>query len=164
MKNMTYWKAKNGLPGINNDFEKGNNLTDGRSKSSPFQKHDGTPDSNTKTHFADGSPKSKRDKFNDKETKTEVAKEETRNKDGVPRKNTKGAPLEGGGTSWKTLKKKYNAIEAVNDIGDEIEWLGEDYFNDRMSKSQYEAKLKILRMKEDAAIKANKATTPTTGL
>ena len=37
MKNMKYWKYKNNIPGINNDFEKGNNLPDGRSKSSPFQ-------------------------------------------------------------------------------------------------------------------------------
>ena len=75
IKNMAYWKAKNAFPGINNDFEKGNNLPDGRSKSSPFQKHDGTPNSNTETHFSDGSPKSKRDKFNDQETKNEIAKE-----------------------------------------------------------------------------------------
>jgi hypothetical protein len=37
MKNMAYWKAKNGLPGVNNDFEKNGNLPDGRSTSSPFQ-------------------------------------------------------------------------------------------------------------------------------
>ena len=37
MKNMAYWKAKNNIPGVNNDFEKGNNLPDGRSASSPFQ-------------------------------------------------------------------------------------------------------------------------------
>ena len=40
MKNMKYWKAKNNIPGINNDFEKGNNLPDGRSTSSPFQKNE----------------------------------------------------------------------------------------------------------------------------
>ena len=40
MKNMQYWKYKNNIPGINNDFEKGNNLPDGRSKSSPFQIND----------------------------------------------------------------------------------------------------------------------------
>jgi len=39
MKNMNYWKAKNGLPGINHDFEKDGNMPDGRSKSSPFQKN-----------------------------------------------------------------------------------------------------------------------------
>jgi hypothetical protein len=37
MKNMAYWKRKNGLPGINNDFEKDGSLPDGRSTSSPFQ-------------------------------------------------------------------------------------------------------------------------------
>tara|TARA_R110000824_G_scaffold169254_3_gene346377 strand:- start:1050 stop:1484 length:435 start_codon:yes stop_codon:yes gene_type:complete len=37
IKNMAYWKAKNVLPGINSDFEKGNNLPDGRSGSSPLQ-------------------------------------------------------------------------------------------------------------------------------
>jgi len=41
IKNMAYWKSKNGLPGINNDFERGNNLPDGRSKSSPLQKEMG---------------------------------------------------------------------------------------------------------------------------
>ena len=50
------------LPGINQRSEGNTDLLDGRSGSSPFQDHDGTPNSNTKTHFADGSPKSKRDK------------------------------------------------------------------------------------------------------
>ena len=79
--------------------------------------------------------------------------------DGVPRKGTKGAPLETPtGVSGKKLQEKYKSSEAVADIGDQIEWLGEDYFNDRMSKSQYEAKLKILRMKEKAAIEAHKSS------
>ena len=120
MKNMTYWKAKNGLPGINNDFEKGNNLPDGRSKSSPFQID----------------PKKNR-------------------KDGVPRKNTKGAPIE---TEKSTAKRDFKSSEAVANIGDQIDFLTEDYeTHGTISKSQYEAKLKILRMKEDAAIKAHKA-------
>ena len=82
MKNMKYWKTKNAFPGINNDFEKGNNLPDGRSTSSPFQKHDGTPDSNTQTHFADGSPKSKREvdfsKRHEDETKKEINEGKTK--------------------------------------------------------------------------------------
>ena len=48
MKNMKYWKAKNAFPGINNDFEKGNNLPDGRSKSSPFQQEGPLPEGNIK--------------------------------------------------------------------------------------------------------------------
>ena len=36
MKNMSYWKRKNALPGINHESDK--NMPDGRSKSSPFQK------------------------------------------------------------------------------------------------------------------------------
>ena len=35
MKNMAYWKRRNGLPGINHESDK--NLPDGRSTSSPFQ-------------------------------------------------------------------------------------------------------------------------------
>ena len=81
--------------------------------------------------------------------------------DGVPRKNKKGHPVPTEtGTSGKKLKTKYKAMEAVNDAGDQIEFLNEDYFNERLSKSEYDAKMKILRMKEDAAIKANKATPP----
>jgi hypothetical protein len=38
MKNMAYWKRKNGLPGINHESDK--NLPDGRPKSSPFQKEE----------------------------------------------------------------------------------------------------------------------------
>ena len=77
----------------------------------------------------------------------------------VPKKNTEGAPLETPtGISGKNLKEHYKSSEAVNDIGDQIEWLGEDYHNHgKISKSEYEAKLKILRMKEAAAIKARKA-------
>ena len=99
-------------------------------QSSPLKKHDGTPGSNTKTHNADGSPKSK-----------------------------KGVPVEPktSGTSGKKLKEQHKSSEVVNDIGDQITWLGEDYFNEKISKSQYEAKLKILRMKEKAAIDAHKA-------
>ncbi len=40
IKNMAYWKAKNCVPGINYDFEKGN-LPDGRSPSTAFQKKGG---------------------------------------------------------------------------------------------------------------------------
>ena len=36
MKNMAYWKAKNVLPGINGKSDE--NMPDGRSKSSPYQK------------------------------------------------------------------------------------------------------------------------------
>ena len=39
MKNMKYWKSKNGLPGINNNSEGNTDLPDGRSGSSPFQEH-----------------------------------------------------------------------------------------------------------------------------
>ena len=44
------------LPGINQRSEGDTDLPDGRSASSPFQKHDGTTSS--KTHNEDGSPKS----------------------------------------------------------------------------------------------------------
>ena len=37
MKNMSYWKAKNTLPGINPGLGSGQNLGDGRSPSSAFQ-------------------------------------------------------------------------------------------------------------------------------
>jgi len=36
MKNMSYWKRKNALPGTNHESDK--NMPDGRSKSSPLQK------------------------------------------------------------------------------------------------------------------------------
>ena len=47
------------LPGINQRSEGDTDLPDGRSASSPFQKHDGTTSS--KTHYEDGKPKSKRE-------------------------------------------------------------------------------------------------------
>ena len=40
MKNMKYWKSKNGLSGINNNSEGNTDLPDGRSGSSPFQQED----------------------------------------------------------------------------------------------------------------------------
>ena len=65
------------LPGINQRSEGNTDLPDGRSGSSPFQDHDGTPNSNTKTHFADGSPKSKREVDFSKRHDAEKAKEKT---------------------------------------------------------------------------------------
>ena len=35
IKNMSYWKRKNALPGTNHESDK--NMPDGRAKSSPFQ-------------------------------------------------------------------------------------------------------------------------------
>ena len=104
MKNMAYWKAKNGLPGINHDFEKDGNMPDGRSKSSPFQKNkkDGAPIA----------PKSKID------------------------------------------KDRNESIEYINDAEDQLEWLNEDLFNEKISKAQYDAKAKLLNMKIDAGRKA----------
>jgi plastocyanin len=96
------------------------NMSDGRSKSSPFQTDPKKKDEND-----------------------------------VPKKNTKGAPLE---TEKSTAKRDFKSSETVANIGDQIEWLGEDYHNHgKISKSEYEAKLKILRMKEKAAIKAHKS-------
>jgi len=67
-------------------------------------------------------------------------------------KNKKGQP------SASTDGKKRNVkAESVGNIGDEIDFLEEDYNNDRVSKSQYDAKMKILREKERVAIKANKS-------
>ena len=74
-------------------------------------------------------------------------------KNGAPKKNKKGQPSESTGQ----INRDYKAEESVNDIGDEINFLTEDYDNDRMSKSQYDAKMKILREKERVAIKANKS-------
>ena len=68
-------------------------------------------------------------------------------------KSKKGQPSESTGQ----INRDYKAEELVNDIGDEINFLTEDYDNDRMSKSQYDAKMKILREKERVAIKANKS-------
>mgnify|MGYP003128109588 CR=1 FL=1 len=68
-------------------------------------------------------------------------------------KNKKGQPSEPTGQ----INRDYKAEELVGNIGDEIDFLEEDYNNDRVSKSQYDAKMKILREKERVAIKANKS-------
>ena len=68
----------------------------------------------------------------------------------APKKKKKGFPSET--TKPRNLEKE----EAVGSIGDQIEFLGEDLFQDRISKEQYDAKVKILRAKEKAAITANK--------
>ena len=68
-------------------------------------------------------------------------------------KSKKGQPS----ASTGEKKRNYKAEEAVNDIGDQIDFLEEDYNNDRVSKSQYDAKMKILREKERVAIEANKS-------
>ena len=68
-------------------------------------------------------------------------------------KNKKGQPS----ASTNGKKRNIKAEESVGDIGDEIDFLEEDYNNDRLSKSQYNAKMKILREKERVAIKANKS-------
>ena len=73
-------------------------------------------------------------------------------KNGVPKKNKKGQPSESTGQ----INRDYEAEELVGEIGDEINFLEEDYSNDRVSKSQYDAKMKILREKERVAIEANK--------
>ena len=51
-------------------------------------------------------------------------------------------------------KERNQAIERINDVEDELEWLKEDLFNEKISKSQYDAKAKILNMKIDARRKA----------
>ena len=68
-------------------------------------------------------------------------------------KNKKGQPS----ASTDGKKRNVKAEKSVNDIGDAIDFLEEDYNNDRVSKSQYYAKMKILREKERVAIKANKS-------
>ena len=69
----------------------------------------------------------------------------------APEKNKKGFPSET--TKPRNLKKE----GAVGDIGDQIGYLNEDYHNHgKISKSEYDAKMKILRAKEKAAITANK--------
>ena len=68
-------------------------------------------------------------------------------------KNKKGQPS----ASTNGKKRNIKAEKSVGDIGDEINNLAEDYNNDRVSKSQYNAKMKILREKERVAIKANKS-------
>ena len=68
-------------------------------------------------------------------------------------KSKKGQPS----ASTNGKKRNIKAEESVNDIGDAIDFLEEDYNNDRISKSQYKAKMKILREKERVAIKANKS-------
>tara|TARA_R110001599_G_C11717147_1_gene605039 strand:+ start:24 stop:443 length:420 start_codon:yes stop_codon:yes gene_type:complete len=68
-------------------------------------------------------------------------------------KSKKGQPS----ASTDGKKRNIKAEESINDIGDEINFLEEDYNNDKVSKSQYDAKMKILREKERVALKANKA-------
>ena len=54
-------------------------------------------------------------------------------------------------------KRNIKAEELVGDIGDKINDLTEDYENHgTISKSEYEAQMKVLRAEEAAAIKANK--------
>lgn len=66
-------------------------------------------------------------------------------------KKKKGFPSET--TKPRDLEKE----GAVGNIGDQIGYLNEDYHNHgKISKSQYDAKMKILRAKEKAAITANK--------
>ena len=59
----------------------------------------------------------------------------------------------------KATKPKYNkdrheTIEYINDAEDQLEWLNEDLFNEKISKAQYDAKAKLLNMKIDAGRKA----------
>ena len=68
----------------------------------------------------------------------------------APEKKKKGFPSET--TKPRDLEKE----EAVGSIGDQINNLGEDLFQDRITKKQHDAKVKILRAKEKAAITANK--------
>ena len=69
----------------------------------------------------------------------------------APKKNKKGFPSET--TKPRDLEKE----GAVGSIGDQIGYLNEDYHNHgKISKSEYDAKMKILRAKEKAAIADNK--------
>ena len=68
-------------------------------------------------------------------------------------KSKKGQPS----ASTDGKKRNVKAAKSVNDIGDAIDFLEEDYNNGKVSQSQYKAKMKILREKERVAIKANKS-------
>ena len=48
-------------------------------------------------------------------------------------------------------KAVFEASEKHSDIGDKIEFLNEDYFNDRIPKNQYDKKMKYLRAQEKQA-------------
>ena len=74
-----------------------------------------------------------------------------KNGDDDLKKKKKGFPSE-------TKKPRdFEKEKAVINIGDEIGFLNEDYHNHgKISKAQYDAKMKILRAKEKAAIEANK--------
>ena len=53
--------------------------------------------------------------------------------------------------------RNIKAEELVGDIGDQIDFLTEDYeTHGTISKADYEAQMKVLRAKEKAAIDANK--------
>jgi len=135
MKNMAYWKRKNALPGISHESDK--NMPDGRAKSSPFQKNgDNLSKAMLDAAIIGGGMTSKGVK---------------KNGDNDLKKNKKGFPSE-------TKKpRNYEKEAMVGDIGDQIDFLNEDYHNHgKMSKAQYDAKMKILRAKEKAAIEANK--------
>jgi len=57
----------------------------------------------------------------------------------------------------KSPKRNIKAEELVGEIGDKIDFLTEDYeTHGTISKADYEAQMKVLRAKEQAAIDANK--------
>ena len=67
-------------------------------------------------------------------------------------KNKKdGAPI---APKSKIDKDRNESIEYINDAEDQLEWLNEDLFNEKISKAQYDAKAKLLNMKIDAGRKA----------
>ena len=58
--------------------------------------------------------------------------------------------------SPKYSKSHIESIEYINDAEDELEFLNEDLFNDRITKAHYDAKKKVLDMKIEAGKKAIK--------
>ena len=63
---------------------------------------------------------------------------------------TKQKSLAGDAIDEKS-KRIFKASEKHSDIGDKIEFLNEDYFNDRIPKNQYDKKMKYLRAQEKQA-------------
>ena len=68
-----------------------------------------------------------------------------KNGNGVPRANT---GVDKRSAQYKSKEESRQYLVAAED---ELEWLNEDLFNDRISKAEYDAKAKLLNMKIDAA-------------
>ena len=68
-----------------------------------------------------------------------------KNGNGVPRANT---GVDKRSAQYKSKEESRQYLVAAED---ELEWLNEDLFNDRISEAQYNAKAKILQLKINAA-------------